>query len=137
MQIRDVMTTDPVVCPSSCGLKEAAATMRDRDIGDVLVKDEEGKLCGIVTDRDLVVRGLATDADLSSMTIGDVCAHELHTIQVDSSTDDAVKLMKARALRRIPVMEGDELVGIVSLGDLAEQLDADSALGTISGAPPD
>lgn len=137
MEIRDLMTKDPVVCASDCRLDEAAAAMRDHHIGDVLVRDEEGRLCGIVTDRDLVVRGLAGGGDVSTMTLADVCEGQLHTVQADAPIADVVRMMEERAIRRAPVMQDDELVGVVSLGDLAAGLDADSALGKISTAAPD
>ena len=137
MDIRDLMTPDPVVCASDAKLGEAAAAMRDRHIGDVLVRDGDGRLCGIVTDRDLVVRGLAGGADPASMTLADVCEGELHTVQVDASVGDVIRMMEERAIRRAPVMQDDQLVGVVSLGDLAARLDGESALGKISKASPD
>ena len=137
MDIRDLMTPEPVVCASDSSLQAAASAMRDRHIGDVLVRDGDGRLCGIVTDRDLVVRGLARGDDVSSMTLGDVCDGELHTVQADASVGDVIRMMQERTIRRAPVMQDDQLVGIVSLGDLAARLDADSALGAISKAAPD
>lgn len=137
MDIRDLMTADPVVCSWDTDLRAAATAMRDRHIGDVLVRDGDGHLCGIVTDRDLVVRGLARRADIETMTLADVCDHELHTVRVDASVGDVIRMMQERTIRRAPVMDGDELVGIVSLGDLAARLDADSVLGAISKAAPD
>ena len=137
MDIRDVMTPDPVVCASDSSIREAAKAMRDRNIGDVIVKGDDGRPCGIVTDRDIVIRGLAGDGDIDSLKLADVCEGELHSVQVDMDVSDVITLMEERALRRVPVMENDQLVGIVSLGDLAERLDSDSALGTISSAAPD
>lgn len=137
MDIRDLMTADPVVCSSDSTLQAAATAMRDQHIGDVLVRDESGRLCGIVTDRDLVVRGLARSGDIGSMTLADVCDGDLHTVQADASVGDVIRMMQERTIRRAPVMQDDELVGIVSLGDLAARLDGDSALGTISKASPD
>lgn len=136
MKIRDVMTPDPAVCDAGSHLRDAAAVMRDRNIGDVLVKNDDG-LCGIVTDRDLVVRGLAGDRDPDEVTLGEVCSKELHSISVDADTDAVVAMMRDHALRRVPVMDGDRAVGIVSLGDLATNLDHHSVLGRISGARPD
>lgn len=137
MEVRDLMTTDPVVCDATSSLKEAAAAMRDRHIGDVLVRESDGQLCGIVTDRDLVVRGLAAGDGLDSMTLADVCNTDLQTVQADAPVSEVVRLMEERAIRRAPVLEGDDLVGIVSIGDLAATLDAESALGAISRAAPD
>ena len=137
MDIRDVMTAEPVTCPSDASIRDAATAMRDRNIGDVIVTDGDGRPCGIVTDRDLVIRGLARDGDVGSLKVADVCEGELQSVQIDADVSDVIALMEERALRRVPVLQGDELVGIVSLGDLAERLDEESALGTISSAPPD
>jgi CBS domain-containing protein len=133
--VRDVMTTDLVTCPSSAPLRDAAKHMRDRDIGDVLVVDD-GTVRGIVTDRDIVVRGVADGGDVREATVGDVCTGELTTVTADSTIEDAARLMRDNALRRLPVVDGGRPVGIVTLGDLAVQADPSSALGGISAARP-
>jgi CBS domain-containing protein len=109
--------------------------MRDRDIGDVLVTRDGDQLAGIVTDRDLVVRCLADGADADA-TIERACSNDLATVTPDSSVDDAIRLMRERSLRRIPVVDGGRAVGIVTLGDLAVEREPDSALGDISAALP-
>ena len=131
--VRDVMTTDLVECNSSTSLADAARMMRDRDIGTVLVT-AEGVLRGIVTDRDIVVRCLADAADPST-PIGNACSEDLATASPDDSIDTAVELMRSKALRRLPVVDGDRTVGIVSLGDLARDREPQSALADISAAP--
>jgi CBS domain-containing protein len=136
LDIRTVMTPDPVVCPPETDLHEVARLMRDQHIGDVIVADATGP-CGIVTDRDLVIRVLAEDGDVEGTTVGDVCSGPLHTIDVDASISDLIDVMEEHTLRRVPVMSNGEAVGIVSIGDLAERLDRRSLLGEISAAPPD
>jgi CBS domain-containing protein len=131
--VRDVMTPNPVILEATAMVVEAAQQMRDEDVGDVLVQDD-GKLCGIVTDRDIVVRCVAEAEDPSTCTLGDLCTEALVTIEAESSLDEAVILMKRHAVRRVPVMEAGRVVGIVSLGDLAIARDPDSALGQISAA---
>ena len=133
--VRDVMTTDLVSCPSSASMSDAARSMRDRDIGDVLVVDE-GAVRGIVTDRDLVVRGLAGDGDITTAKLGDLCSANLTTVAPDASVEEAASIMRDHALRRLPVVEDGAAVGIVSLGDLAVTADPASALGGISAARP-
>lgn len=128
------MTPNPTVCPATTSLADAAKVMRDRDIGDVLV-ERDGKLCGVVTDRDIVVRGVAADVDPGAVRTGDICSRELATLSPTDSVRDAVALMRERALRRLPIVESGRPVGIVSLGDLAIERDADSALADISAAP--
>jgi CBS domain-containing protein len=132
--VHDVMTADPVVLPHSTNLVDAARAMRDQSIGDVVVENN-GKACGMVTDRDLVVRGLARGGDPRSATLDDVCSHELIAIGPDDTIEHAVDLMREHAIRRLPVIEHDRPVGILSLGDLAIERDPNSALADISAAP--
>jgi CBS domain-containing protein len=130
--IRDVMTPDPVTMPASTSLEEAAKVMKDRDIGDVLVTEDD-TLCGLVTDRDIVVRGMAEGR--ASARLGDICTKELVALSPQDSVAEAVRMMSEHAIRRLPVVENGEPVGIVSIGDLAVEHDRDSALGDISAAP--
>jgi CBS domain-containing protein len=134
--IRDVMTADPVtIADSSSGL-EAAQAMRDADIGDVIVLDDGGQVCGIVTDRDIAVRLVAEGRDPSATKLQEICSRDVAAVSPSDSVGDAVKLMRAKAVRRAPVIQGGEVVGIVSIGDLAVSRDPDSALADISAAPP-
>jgi CBS domain-containing protein len=130
------MTPNPVTLDDTADLFTAAQAMRDNDIGDVIVTGSDGKPCGIVTDRDLVVRGMAEGLDAASATLDDLCNHRLVTVGADDSIASVVKTMEESAIRRLRVMENGDLVGIVSIGDLAVQRDPKSALGEISAAPP-
>lgn len=132
-KVRDVMSHDPVALAASTPLNEAAKQMRDHDIGDVLVTND-GRLCGIITDRDIVVRALAEERDPATTTLDDICTHQLVQLSPDDFLSDAVQLMREHDIRRLPVVEGDKAVGMISLGDLAIELDPDSALGDISAA---
>lgn len=137
MNISDVMTANPTTCSTTASLFDAARAMRDEAIGDVLVCDADQRLVGIVTDRDLVVRGFATSGS-ESLTLADVCSNDLTTVSLDAEPRDVIRLMSDRAIRRVPVCDdGQRPVGIVSLGDLAARLDEQSVLGHISSAPPD
>jgi len=132
--IRDVMTTHPITLPATSLVVDAARAMRDADIGDVIVI-EDGRICGIVTDRDITVRGVAEGRDIARLKLADVCSRVLTTVSPKDSVDDAVRLMRENAIRRLPVVEGGKPVGVVSLGDLAVTQDPHSALGNISAAP--
>ena len=133
--IRDVMTANPISIPAAASVADAARTMRDSDIGDVIVLDD-GRIRGIVTDRDIVVRAVAEGRDLLTTKLADICSQELTTLSPTDSVDDAVYLMRERAIRRLPVVESGKPIGIVSIGDLAKSRDPHSALGSISAAPP-
>jgi CBS domain-containing protein len=133
-KIRDLMTPAPIMLSERQTAADAARMMKECDVGDVLVCSDDGRLCGIVTDRDLVVRCLAEGRG-SEATLRELCTPAVDTLEAGDSIDAAVSLMKGRAVRRIPVIENGELVGIVSLGDLAREREPDSALGRISAAP--
>ena len=133
--VRDVMTPNPVALQATSSLVEAALAMRDFDVGDVLVLDD-GQICGIVTDRDIVVRGIAGGNYPATVKLGEICSRELTTLSPTDSVENAVSLMRQKAIRRLPVVEHGQPVGILSLGDLALEKDPHSALGNISAAPP-
>ncbi|HEY2949040.1 MAG TPA: CBS domain-containing protein [Micromonosporaceae bacterium] len=134
--VSDVMTKEVVYLPAETTVDEAARAMRERNIGDVVVT-EGPTLAGVVTDRDIVVRAVAEQRDPNSTTIGTITSRDMIMIQDDASTADAAKMMRDRAVRRLLVCDKDrQLVGILSLGDLAIEMDRESALGEISASPP-
>lgn len=134
-RIREIMTDHPVTVAEDASLVEAARAMRDRDIGDVIVTSN-GDVVGIVTDRDIVVRAIADGHDVATTTVGSVCTYEVHVLSADDSVAAAIDLMRREHVRRIPIVDQGRLVGVVALGDLAEERDPDSVLGRISEAPP-
>ncbi|HEU5160485.1 MAG TPA: CBS domain-containing protein [Streptosporangiaceae bacterium] len=134
-KVRDIMTGSPTSVSPDLDLATVARTMRDEDIGNVLVVDGDD-LQGVVTDRDLVVRGLASGLDPSTTKVGGICSTVTATVGPDDDLDKAVRLMRDRAVRRLPVLENGHAVGIISLGDLALEKDARSALADISAARP-
>ncbi|UXY32155.1 CBS domain-containing protein [Streptomyces sp. HUAS TT20] len=133
--VRDIMTGTPASVETGALVTDVARLMRDQNIGIVLVTEED-HLRGLVSDRDLVVRGLAEGTDPQQMTVADLCSEDLVTITPDEDLDRAVALMREHSVRRLPVVEGDEPVGVISLGDLAVERDRGSALGDISAARP-
>ena len=133
--VDQVMTHDPRTISKSDSLADAAKQMRDADIGAVLVEDS-GKLAGIVTDRDIVVRAVADGRDPSSVQAGEVCSGNVATVTPDQKLEDAVKLMRDQDVRRAPVVQDGKPVGILSLGDLAMERDSGSVLADISSASP-
>jgi CBS domain-containing protein len=133
--VRDVMTAPVVGLSETATLVEAAQHMRFSDIGDVLVVEGD-QVRGIVTDRDIVVRAIAENRDPNSTTIGEIASREAVTIGPDQPAAEAVELMRGHALRRLPVVEDGHLVGVLSLGNLAEWRDPESALADISAAAP-
>ena len=130
------MTRDPRTVNADDPIVEAARIMRDSDIGDVIVL-QEGGVGGIVTDRDLVVRGVADGRDAESTSVSEVCTTGIEAIEPSASVDDALSRMREADIRRLPVVRDGQPVGIVSLGDLAVEREPDSTLADISAASPD
>ncbi|HEY0718563.1 MAG TPA: CBS domain-containing protein [Streptosporangiaceae bacterium] len=133
-KVRDVMTAEPIVVQQDQSIANAAQAMRDNAVGAVLVVDGD-KLCGLVTDRDLVVRAMAESAS-PDFPVGRVVSPDLIAVGADDEADDAARVMQAHAVRRLPVMDDGRIVGIVSIGDLAVSRGEDSALADISAAEP-
>src|SRR5919197_6255598 len=120
--VRDVMTTNVVYLPGETTLAEAARTMREQDIGDVVVADGSD-LAGLVTDRDIVVRGVAEKRDPDNTTLREIMSQELVTVRPDDSIQQAALLMRDRAVRRVLLFEHRRLVGLLFLGGLARRID--------------
>jgi CBS domain-containing protein len=129
------MMRNVATCDSAATLAEVARMMRDRDIGDVLVTEGE-ELRGIVTDRDIVVRCIADDADPTVATVVDACSDELVTVTPEMSLEEAARVMAERAVRRLPVVDDGRPVGVVSIGDVTIERDPTSTLAEISVSRP-
>lgn len=132
--VRDVMEPQVVAVDGDDPVREAARRMRAADIGDVVVIDRGG-LAGVLTDRDIVVRVVAAQRDPAVTTARQVASREVVSAPPEMPVEEAVQLMRARGLRRLPVVEDGTLVGVVSLADLAVDLDPESVLAAIAGAP--
>jgi CBS domain-containing protein len=132
--VRDLLKGDPVTVEASATVEEAAKLMDEKDIGNVLVV-ENGEVQGIVTDRDIVVRVIAK-GNGPDASVREACSTDVETIAPDTSIDEAIQKMEQGNVRRLPVVDDDKPVGVISLGDLAEARDKDSALADISAASP-
>ena len=135
MRIADVMTPDPQTVRPGDTLQSAAQLMDELNVGVLPVVDG-GELIGILTDRDIVIRSTSAGQDPSTAKVADAMTTDAQTLQQDASVEEAVEVMEERQLRRVPVVnEAGQLVGIVSLGDLAasgtpEAADALEAIST-------
>jgi CBS domain-containing protein len=130
--VGDIMTPAPVGVYYSQTIGETARIMRDTQIGAVLVVSD-GTLSGMVTDRDLVVRGLAEGTGPDT-PVGPLCSGELVGVAADADVGQAGQLMQEHAIRRLPVISDGQVVGIVSLGDIARTGEAGSPLAAVSRA---
>jgi CBS domain-containing protein len=118
----EVMTHALATCAPDASVAQVAAIMRDRDIGNVLVV-EEGKLCGIVTDRDLALQALTGNDDPLQTPIRKFMSTNVVTGEAAWSLKQVAKVMAKHQIRRLPIVQDEQLVGIVSLGDVAQHED--------------
>ena len=116
---RDLMTPDPQCVKEDQTLVEAARLLRDLDVGAMPICGNDDRLKGMLTDRDIVVKVLAQGKDPDSTNAGEFAQGKPVTIGADDSIEDAIATMKEHKVRRLPVIDGHDLVGIVSQGDLA------------------
>ena len=127
MKVRDMMTTKLVTCGPDDTLSIAARNMQAKDIGSCPVVERD-KLVGLVTDRDITVRAVAKGMDPNSTMVRDVMTTSLITGDPDMSAEDACELMAENQIRRLPIVEGHRLVGMISLADLAMDLEEEDML---------
>jgi CBS domain-containing protein len=123
------MTSNPTSCSSQDSVADAAKAMSREDVGPIPVVDGE-RLVGLLTDRDIVVRVVAEGRDPQSTTVGDVASSDLATVSPDEDLDRALQLLAERRVRRLPVVEGERLVGILAQADIARQGN-DSSTGQV------
>jgi CBS domain-containing protein len=127
--IKEVMTSEVKACEPDTTVAEAAKVMAKEDVGPVPIV-EEGRLTGIVTDRDIVVRVVAEGRDPSSTTVGEIASRDVVTVSPDDDLDTALKHLAQNQVRRIPVVDGGRLVGIVAQADIA-RLGSDAKTGEV------
>jgi CBS domain-containing protein len=118
MSIKEVMTSQVKACEPSATVVDAAKLMAQEDVGPIPIV-EGRRLVGIVTDRDIVVKGVAAGKDMTSTTVGDIASRDLVTTTPDADMNEALEVMAVKQVRRLPVVEGDRLVGIVAQADIA------------------
>ena len=116
--VRDTMTTQPASVERSRPVAEAARLMRDQNVGSLPVV-EEGRLIGMITDRDIVVRLVAEGRELESTSVGEAYSDQPVTVEPQQDIDDALTLMARYQVRRLPVTEGDRLIGMLAQADIA------------------
>ena len=135
-KVSELMTSAPVALSSGQSVADAGqGHARQGGIGDVLVMDD-GQLKGLVTDRDIVVRVLADGRDPGKTPIAEACSPDLVTVTPDDDADTAVRRMRERSVRRVPVVKDGRPVGVLSIGDMAIERDERSALADISAERP-
>ena len=137
MKVKDLMTQQVIKIRPEESVAVAARALTHYNIGLLPVCNAEGELCGVVTDRDIVVRCLAAERPVEHTAVGDIMTGNVHCVQPDMDAGAAAHLMGRQQVRRLPVMENGILCGMVTLGDLANNsesaYDAGDALSEITG----
>lgn len=133
MQVKDIMTQPAISISPEESAEVAARTLTHYNIGILPVCDAGGKLCGLVTDRDLVIRCMASGKTPAQTQVREVMTSGITAVTPDMQTDAAAALMGSKQIRRLPVVEEGRLLGMLSLGDLAKrQQTADKAAGALT-----
>lgn len=125
MKIKDCMSNNVCCVKPETTITEIAKLMKDNHIGCVPVCDEENKIVGIVTDRDIVLRGIACCKDPKTTTLSDIMTTEVCCCETDADLEHAEEIMKQNKIRRLPVVHDSKVVGILTLGDLACSAEVD------------
>jgi len=135
---RDIMSGSAECASESDTLVDAARKMKDLDVGSLPICGEDDRLKGVITDRDIVVNCVADGRDPSSVKVSELGDGKPVTIGADDSVDEILRTMTEHAVRRLPVIDGDRLVGIVSQADVAKNLPEDKVgdlVSAISAGP--
>ena len=133
--VGEFMTTRLVTMDGNDTLIAAAQEMRDSAIGDVVVTDGDD-VVGIVTDRDIAVRGVAENMDPTATRLNQITSKDVVTVSQNDDAVAAADLMRTYAVRRLPVVEDGRLIGLISMGDLAVEREPQSVLADISADDP-
>jgi CBS domain-containing protein len=139
-RVRDVMTPNPETVTQNDDVRDAARIMKDQDTGVVPVVDGK-KIVGMITDRDIVVRCVAEGKNPLDAKVHDVMTKSVRKVQEDATINEVLTMMSSAEIRRLPVVNrSDEIVGIISMGDIAAETNEDGKVGKtvekISQAPP-
>ena len=128
---RDIMSTDIQTIGEIDSVAEAARLMADLDVGALPICGEDGRVTGMVTDRDIVVKCIARGGDPAQTIAGSLSTVRAVTVRADNDIRDALNLMQRYQVRRLPVIDGQDLVGIISQGDIALALSATETAETV------
>ena len=120
---RDVMSGGPECVGENDSVADAAKRLKELDVGSMPICGEDDRLKGMLTDRDVVVKVLAEGKDPGSTTAGELGQGKPVTIGADDSIDEAIRTMASEQVRRLPVIDGHDLIGVVSLADLANNVE--------------
>lgn len=130
---REIMTPDPVCARSSDSVLDAARRMAELGVGCLPICGEDNKLKGLITDRDIVVKVIAAANDPRAVHVGELAQGEAVTVGADDSAEEMLATMRRHQVRRLPVIDGQQVIGIVALADVARAL-SDPPVGALVDA---
>ena len=136
--VREIMTGDATCVGENDSVVDAARTMRELEVGALPICGEDNRLKGMVTDRDIAINVVADEKDPAATKVSELAQGEVVTIGADDSIEELLRTMSQHAVRRVPVIDGHDLIGIVSQADVARHLPEDQVgklVDLISGAP--
>ncbi|MGR0319411.1 CBS domain-containing protein [Agromyces sp. ZXT2-3] len=128
---RDLMTPEPVCVKEGQTLAEAARMLRDLDVGSMPICGDDDRLKGMLTDRDIVVKCIADGGDPKTVTAGELAEGTPVTIGAGDDIREALKMMQEHQIRRLPVIDGHDLVGIIAQADVARALSDGATAETV------
>lgn len=137
---REIMTGGAECAQTTDTVQQAAQKMKELGVGALPICGEDNRLKGMITDRDIVLKCVAGGHDITAMTVAEYAGDEVVTIGADDSVEEALATMSKAGVRRLPVIDGHDLVGMVSQADIARNLPEDKVgdlVEAISSAPPD
>jgi CBS domain-containing protein len=136
--VREIMTGNAECASVNDSLVDAARKMRDLDVGALPICGDDNRLAGMITDRDIVVKCIADGADPGAVKVSELAEGKPVTVGADDSVEEALRTMADHGVRRLPVIDGHDLVGVVSQADIAKNLPEQSVgdlVEAISSAP--
>jgi len=136
--VREIMTADVTCLGENDSVVEAARRMRELEVGALPICGDDNRLKGMVTDRDIAISVVADEKDPATTKVSELTQAETVTIGADDTIEELVRTMSQHAVRRVPVIDGHDLIGIVSQADVARHLPEDQVgqlVELISGAP--
>lgn len=130
MKAKEIMTSEVVSVDRETPIKEAAVKMAETDVGSVIVNDNDS-LIGIITDRDITIRAVANNDDLKNITCEDIMSSDVITANTNANMEEVIDLMSENQIKRIPIVENNQVVGIISLRDISQSYEWDDEAGEV------
>ena len=126
MKVKEFMTKDIIWAKPNDSVSTIAKLMNDNHIGSVPICDDDENIVGIITDRDIILRSIAWDKDIKTTIVTDIMTTDVTTVSPDTDLWDANKLMADYQIRRLPVVDDNKIVGMLSIGDIYRSSKSDS-----------